>query len=114
MASVPCFVLTSVLPKLYAVKAGAETRRRSVLAEAQFKQGKLTEAAATPNIVRGGEIMTAWSELAPAIANAIASRTMTAAGATAPLIPEPANEHPRLWGVTALIAAPNVAAPQLT
>ena len=52
MASVPCFVLTSVLPKLYAVKAGAETRRRSVLAEAQFEQGKLTEAAATPNIVR--------------------------------------------------------------
>ena len=61
----------------------------------------------------GGEITAAWDELAPTIKEAIRARALTDAGAATPIIPEPASDHPRLRGATALIAAPNFAAPRL-
>jgi len=59
----------------------------------------------------GGEITAAWDRIAPIIHEAIAARALTAAAAETRVIPEPANEHPRLRGATALVTAPIYAAP---
>lgn len=62
-------------------------------------------------IVIGGEIAAAWDEIAPLVREVIASRALTAAAAATPIVPEPPDEHPRLRGATALVAAPLYAAP---
>ena len=62
-------------------------------------------------IVLGGEITAAWDEVAPLVRAVIASRALTAAAAATPIVPEPPDEHPRLRGATALVAAPLYAAP---
>lgn len=94
-----------------------EERARNALFETAHYLGlglvTIINALNPAQIYIGGEIMVAWNELAPVITKAIASRALTAAGAATPLIPEPANEHPRLRGATALIAAPIFAAPKL-
>lgn len=64
-------------------------------------------------IVIGGEITTAWADLAPVIEAAIRERVLTDAGAATPIIPEEAGTHPRLRGATALITAPAFAAPRV-
>lgn len=59
----------------------------------------------------GGEITAAWDQIAPIIRAAIAARALTTAAAETPIIPESANDHPRLRGATALVTAPLYAAP---
>jgi predicted NBD/HSP70 family sugar kinase len=61
----------------------------------------------------GGEITAAWDQLAPIVRAAIAERALTAEAAATPLVPELASDHPRLRGATALVAAPQFAAPQV-
>jgi predicted NBD/HSP70 family sugar kinase len=61
----------------------------------------------------GGELTAAWSYLAPIMRAAITEHALTASGAATPLIPEPASDHPRLRGATALVAAPSYAAPRV-
>jgi N-acetylglucosamine repressor len=62
-------------------------------------------------IYLGGEIAQAWELIEPDIRAAIKARALTAAAAATPLYPEPATEHPRLRGATALVVAPLFAAP---
>lgn len=61
----------------------------------------------------GGEITGAWDRIAPLIRAAVAERSLTAAAAATPIIPEPPGSYPRLRGATALVAAPAFAAPQV-
>ncbi|MGQ0646488.1 MAG: ROK family protein [Gemmatimonadaceae bacterium] len=61
----------------------------------------------------GGEITAAWDQFGPIIAAEIGKRALTDAAAATPIIPEPATDHPRLRGATALVSAPIFAAPQL-
>jgi predicted NBD/HSP70 family sugar kinase len=59
----------------------------------------------------GGEITAAWDLIADAVRVALAERTLTAAAAETELRPVPVNEHSRLHGAAALVAAPAFAAP---
>ena len=59
----------------------------------------------------GGEITAAWDLISGAVRTALAERTLTAAAAETELRPVPVNEHSRLHGAAALVAAPAFAAP---
>ncbi|PYS71368.1 MAG: hypothetical protein DMF69_10630 [Acidobacteria bacterium] len=61
----------------------------------------------------GGEITTAWSLIEPIVRNALRERTLTEFGGTTEIHVVPAEEHPRLRGAVALIAAPAFAAPMV-
>jgi N-acetylglucosamine repressor len=64
-------------------------------------------------IVVGGEITAAWDVLGPEIERELGARALTAAAATTPVIPQPADGHPRLRGASSLVVAPVFAAPRL-
>jgi N-acetylglucosamine repressor len=59
----------------------------------------------------GGEITAAWDLVSGAVRTALAERTLTPAAAETELRPVPVNEHSRLHGAAALVAAPAFAAP---
>ena len=61
----------------------------------------------------GGEITAAWPLLERTIRAAVAERALTAAAAATPIVPEQVGGLPRLRGATALVAAPQFAAPQV-
>jgi predicted NBD/HSP70 family sugar kinase len=61
----------------------------------------------------GGEITTAWSLIEPIVRGALRERTLTEFGGTTEVHIVPAEEHPRLRGAVALVAAPAFAAPMV-
>jgi N-acetylglucosamine repressor len=61
----------------------------------------------------GGEITTAWSLIEPIVRIAVRERTLTDFGGTTEIHIVPAEEHPRLRGAVALVAAPAFAAPMV-
>jgi predicted NBD/HSP70 family sugar kinase len=61
----------------------------------------------------GGEITTAWGLIEPIVRSALRERTLTEFGGTTELHVVPAEEHPRLRGAVALVAAPAFAAPMV-
>jgi N-acetylglucosamine repressor len=61
----------------------------------------------------GGEITTAWSLIEPIVRGAVRERTLTDFGGTTEILIVPAEEHPRLRGAVALVAAPAFAAPMV-
>src|SRR5262245_25830749 len=61
----------------------------------------------------GGEITTAWSLIEPIVRGALRERTLTDFGGTTEINIVPAEEHPRLRGAVALVAAPAFAAPMV-
>jgi N-acetylglucosamine repressor len=61
----------------------------------------------------GGEITTAWSLIEPIVRGALRERTLTEFGGATEIHIVPAEEHPRLRGAVALIAAPAFAAPMV-
>ncbi len=73
----------------------------------------LINALNPAQIFVGGEITGAWDRIASTIHQEIAGRALTEAAAATPVVPEAASNHPRLRGATALIAAPEYAAPQV-
>jgi len=61
----------------------------------------------------GGEITTAWSLIEPIVRGALRERTLTDFGSNTEIHVVPAEEHPRLRGAVALVAAPAFAAPMV-
>ncbi len=61
----------------------------------------------------GGEITTAWSLIEPIVRSALRERTLTDFGGATEIHIVPAEEHPRLRGAVALVAAPAFAAPMV-
>ena len=61
----------------------------------------------------GGEITTAWSLIEPIVRGALRERTLTDFGGGTEIHVVPAEEHPRLRGAVALVAAPAFAAPMV-
>jgi N-acetylglucosamine repressor len=61
----------------------------------------------------GGEITTAWSLIEPIVRNAMRERTLTEFGGATDIHVVPAEDHPRLRGAVALVAAPAFAAPMV-
>ncbi|HEV8366394.1 MAG TPA: ROK family protein [Pyrinomonadaceae bacterium] len=61
----------------------------------------------------GGEITTAWSLIEPIVRSALRERTLTDFGGVTEIQVVPAEEHPRLRGAVALVAAPAFAAPMV-
>jgi predicted NBD/HSP70 family sugar kinase len=61
----------------------------------------------------GGEITTAWSLIEPIVRGGLRERTLTDFGGTTEIHIVPAEEHPRLRGAVALVAAPAFAAPMV-
>jgi predicted NBD/HSP70 family sugar kinase len=61
----------------------------------------------------GGEITTAWALIEPIVRNALRERTLTEFGGATEIHVVPAEEHPRLRGAVALVAAPAFAAPMV-
>lgn len=61
----------------------------------------------------GGEITTAWSLIEPIVRSALRERTLTEFGGSTEIHVVPAEEHPRLRGAVALVAAPAFAAPMV-
>lgn len=61
----------------------------------------------------GGEITTAWNLIEPIVRGALRERTLTEFGGTTEIHIVPAEEHPRLRGAVALVAAPAFAAPMV-
>ena len=67
-----------------------------------------------PDIIYlAGEITTAWDLMETIVREALAERALTEAAARTPLHVASAQEHPRLRGAAALIAAPTFAAPRV-
>jgi N-acetylglucosamine repressor len=61
----------------------------------------------------GGEITTGWSLIEPIVRNALRERTLTEFGSATEIHVVPAEDHPRLRGAVALVAAPAFAAPMV-
>src|SRR6266403_1992557 len=61
----------------------------------------------------GGEITTAWSLIEPIVRSALRERTLTDFGGATEIHVVPAEEHPRLRGAVAIVAAPAFAAPMV-
>jgi predicted NBD/HSP70 family sugar kinase len=61
----------------------------------------------------GGEITTAWGLIEPIVRGALRERTLTEFGGSSEIYVVPAEEHPRLRGAVALVAAPAFAAPMV-
>jgi predicted NBD/HSP70 family sugar kinase len=61
----------------------------------------------------GGEITTAWSLIEPIVRSALRERTLTEFGGATEMHVVPAEDHPRLRGAVALVAAPAFAAPMV-
>jgi len=61
----------------------------------------------------GGEITTAWNLIEPIVRAALRERTLTDFGGATEISVVPAEEHPRLRGAVALVAAPAFAAPMV-
>jgi N-acetylglucosamine repressor len=61
----------------------------------------------------GGEITTAWGLIEPIVRSALRERTLTEFGGNTEILVVPAEEHPRLRGAVALVAAPAFAAPMV-
>src|SRR5215213_3249239 len=61
----------------------------------------------------GGEITTAWSLTEPIVRSALRERTLTEFGGATEIHVVPAEDHPRLRGAVALVAAPAFAAPMV-
>ncbi|HET6974033.1 MAG TPA: ROK family protein [Pyrinomonadaceae bacterium] len=61
----------------------------------------------------GGEITTAWSLIEPIARSALRERTLTEFGGATEIHVVPAEDHPRLRGAVALVAAPAFAAPMV-
>jgi predicted NBD/HSP70 family sugar kinase len=61
----------------------------------------------------GGEITTAWSFIEPIVRSALRERTLTDFGGATEIHIVPAEDHPRLRGAVALVAAPAFAAPMV-
>ena len=61
----------------------------------------------------GGEITTAWSLIEPIVRSALRERTLTEFGGATDIHVVPAEDHPRLRGAVALVAAPAFAAPMV-
>jgi N-acetylglucosamine repressor len=61
----------------------------------------------------GGEITTAWSLIEPIVRSALKERTLTVFGGNTEIYVVPAEDHPRLRGAVALVAAPAFAAPMV-
>jgi predicted NBD/HSP70 family sugar kinase len=64
-------------------------------------------------IYLSGEITTAWDLIEPIVSKGISERALTEAASRTPLRLIPAQDHPRLKGAAALIAAPSFAAPRV-
>ena len=65
-----------------------------------------------PRIYVAGDITAAWDIIEPSLRAVLVERGLTPAAAATPVIPEHAT-YPRLRGATVLIAAPQLAAPQV-
>lgn len=61
----------------------------------------------------GGEIIAAWDLMEPAVKAALAERTLTGFAARTEIRTVSVDEHPRLRGAAALVAAPAFAAPMV-
>ncbi len=97
-------------------RAGEERAKAAIQETARYLGigiASIINALNPAQIFVGGEIAAAWSDIEPAIRDAINARALTAAGAATPIIPDPASDHPRLRGAAALVAAPTFAAPRL-
>lgn len=64
-------------------------------------------------IYLGGEITTAWDLIENSVRDAMSERTLTETAARTPLRVTSTQDHPRLRGAAALIAAPTFAAPRV-
>jgi predicted NBD/HSP70 family sugar kinase len=73
----------------------------------------IVNAVDPTRIYIGGEITTAWSLIEPIVRSALRERTLTEFGGNTEIHIVPAEEHPRLRGAVALVAAPAFAAPMV-
>ena len=73
----------------------------------------LVNALDPARVYIGGEITTAWSMIEPIVRSALRERTLTEFGAATEIHVVPAEDHPRLRGAVALVAAPAFAAPMV-
>src|ERR1044072_5640280 len=73
----------------------------------------LINALDPARIYIGGEITTAWSLIEPIVRSALRERTLTEFGGATEMHVVPAEDHPRLRGAVALVAAPAFAAPMV-
>jgi predicted NBD/HSP70 family sugar kinase len=65
------------------------------------------------SIYLAGEIITAWDLIESSVREALGERALTEAAARTPLHIASVQDHPRLRGAAALIAAPTFAAPRV-
>jgi N-acetylglucosamine repressor len=97
-------------------RAGEQAARETLAATARLIGAGLSAIVNTFNparIVVGGEVAGAWDLIGEEVTAAMAERTLTAAAAATPIVPEPSDRQARLRGATALVVAPVFAAPSI-
>ena len=106
---------TLTVTDLVALARGGDPRALAALEESGRYLGVgiaiIINALSPARIVVGGELLSGWELVSPAMQAAITERTLTSGAAATPIIPEPADEQLRLRGAAALIIAPMFAAP---
>ncbi|MFL5581789.1 MAG: ROK family protein [Gemmatimonadaceae bacterium] len=75
--------------------------------------GTIVNALNPSKIFVCGEITAAWDRIEPTVRRAMAERVLAPSAVSTPIVPEQAGGLPRLRGATALVAAPQFAAPQV-
>ena len=106
-----------IVPDLIArARSGDDKAMAAVKASGRFLGlglGTIVNLINPDGIYLAGEITTAWDLIEETVRAALAERVLTEAAARTPLRVTSTQEHPRLRGAAALIAAPTFAAPRV-
>ncbi len=106
----------TILDLIARAKSGDGKALAAVEASARFLGlgiGTIVNSINPDGIYLAGEITDAWDLIEDIVRDAMAARVLTDAAARTPLKVTSTQEHPRLRGAAALIAAPTFAAPRV-
>ena len=106
----------TVLDLIARARGGDGKALAAIQASARFLGlglGSMVNIVNPDGIYLAGEITTAWDLIENTVRGAMAERTLTDSAARTPLRVSSTQEHPRLRGAAALIAAPTFAAPRV-
>jgi predicted NBD/HSP70 family sugar kinase len=112
-AETASFSVEDLIARARAGEAKANAALNSTARYLGLGLASIVNALDPARVYIGGEITTAWSLIEPIVRSALRERTLTEFGGATEIHVVPAEDHPRLRGAVALVAAPAFAAPMV-
>ena len=112
-AEMASFTVEDLIARARAGEAKANAALNSTARYLGLGLASIVNALDPARVYIGGEITTAWSLIEPIVRSALRERTLTEFGGATEIHVVPAEDHPRLRGAVALVAAPAFAAPMV-